>query len=107
MTEPRKGFNTRSNDNGSVIFHDSTPLVISKGLFVKMYNSSVRLEGLDKEGMKEIIKIAFKTKDYEKRDCREVFDMIDEVGENHCFRVHRGFVYDSMALFERELGKMK
>lgn len=107
MTELRKGFNTRSNDTGSVIFYDTTPLVISKGLFVKMYNSSVRLEGLDKAGMKEIIKIAFNTRGYEKRDCQKVFDMIDKVGEDHCFRVHRGYIYDSMALFERELGKMK
>lgn len=99
------GFNIRSNDKGSVIYHNDKPLVLCKGLFCKLGNHSFQIEGANKETLRELVKIAFMTQDKPK-DSRAVFDLIEKLGENHKFKVHRGFVYESISLFETELAKL-
>lgn len=100
-----QGFNIRTSEKGSVVFHNDQPLVLCKGLFVKFVGHTFKLEGVDKATLRELVRIAYETKHLDPDHCI-VFDKIHELGENHCFVVHRGYSYDSIALFERELGKI-
>lgn len=98
-------FNIRTNDKGSVIYHNNKPLVSCKGLFVKLVNHSFIIECASKDTLRELVKIAYLTQDKPK-DSRAVIDLIEKLGENHNFKVHRGYVYESISLFETELAKL-
>lgn len=100
-----QGFNIRKNASGSVVFHNNTPLVLCKGLFVRLVNHSLKLEGVSNTTMKELVRIAYETKDCAK-ESKAVFDRIQKLGETHCFVVHNGYSFESIAMFERELGKI-
>lgn len=100
-----QGFNIRANDKGSVIYHNDKPLVICKGLFYKLVDYNFKIEGASKEMLKELTKIAY-IAHTEKHGIRWVIDNIEKLGENHCFRIHRGFVYDSILLFEQGLNEL-
>ena len=100
-----QGFNIRTSEKGAVVFHGDKPLVLCRGLFCKLVKHSFKLEGVEKSVLKELVKIAYET-DHLDRDHRIVFDRIHELGENHCFVIHRGHSYDSIAKFERDLGKI-
>ncbi|QDH49242.1 hypothetical protein PHYNN_40 [Pantoea phage Phynn] len=100
-----QGFNIRTSDKGSVVFHGDQPLVLCKGFFAKLVGHSFKLEGVEKATLRELVRIAYETKHLD-RDHRIVFDKIHKLGETHCFVIRRGFSYDSIALFERDLGKI-
>lgn len=97
-------FKLRTNDKGSVIYYENEPLVLCKGFFVKFANRDFKIEGAGKETLRELVKIAALTRN--EKDPAKIFDLIHKLGENHCFVVHRGFSYESIALFETELYKL-
>jgi hypothetical protein len=97
-------FKIRANDNGSVIYYENEALVLCKGFFIKFANRDFKIEGANKDALRELVKIAVLTR--KEKDPAKIFDLIHKAGENHCFTVHRGFVYESISLFERELGKL-
>ncbi|QFR55841.1 hypothetical protein JC221_195 [Yersinia phage JC221] len=97
-------FKIRTTDKGSVIYYENEALVLCKGFFIKFVNRDFKIEGADNETLKGLVKIAVLTR--KEKDPAKIFDLIHKLGENHCFTVHRGFVYESIALFERELGKL-
>lgn len=98
-------FNIRTNDKGSVIYYKDKPLVLCKGFFIKLVNHSFIIEGANKDTLREIIKIAC-THQNAPKDSRVVIDLIEKLGENHNFKINRGFVYESISLFETELAKI-
>lgn len=98
------GFNIRANDKGSVVFYNDKPLVSRKGLFCKLVGYDFKLEEVDKETFREVIKVAYTLK--EKKDLQRAIAMLEKLGETHCFVVNRGYKYESLALFEKGLGEL-
>lgn len=98
------GFNIRSNDNGSVIFHNEKPLVSRKGLFCKLVGYDFKLEQVDSVTLKEIIRIAYLLK--EEKNTHKAIAMLEKLGETHCFVVNRGYKYETIALFEKGLSEL-
>lgn len=98
-----QGFNIRANDKGSVIYHNEKPLVLCKGLFCRLVGHQFKIEGASKETLRELVRIAYQASCDPKLP---VIDMVNRLGENHCFKVHRGYIYDSIALFEKGLNEL-
>lgn len=98
-----QGFRIRANEKGKVIYHNETPLVICKGLFVKLAKFSFKLEGVSNETLKEVVKIAYLTKDKSEQDA---IDMLHTLGITHCFIIHRWFPYDTIAAFEKGVSEL-
>lgn len=95
------GFSIRKNDKGTVIFYDNMPLVARKGLFAKIAGYSFKLEEINDETLKEIVRIALQLRG--KKDEQRAIDMINKLGETQCFIVNRGYKYDTIAKFEKGL----